>query len=71
MDFFNIFVDYNIALFRLMTPLRFFFFGFTLMIGEFPGQGSNPDHSIDPSHSSDNAGSLTYCATRELPLRFF
>ena len=33
---------------------------------KFLGQGSNPYHSRDPRHSSDNAGSLTLSATREL-----
>ena len=32
----------------------------------FWGQGSNPCHSSDLSHSSDNSGSLTCGATREL-----
>ena len=32
---------------------------------KFLGQGSNPHHSCSLSHSSDNAGSLTHCATRE------
>ena len=34
---------------------------------KFPGRGSNPGHSSDPSCCSDIAGSLTHCATRELP----
>ena len=34
---------------------------------KFPGQGLNPHHSSDLSHKSDNTGSLTCCATRELP----
>ena len=33
---------------------------------KFPGQGSNPCHSNDPNHSSDNTRSLACCATREL-----
>ena len=33
---------------------------------KFPGWGSNQHHSSDPSHSSDSAISLIYCATREL-----
>ena len=32
----------------------------------FPGPGSNTYLSSDLSHSSDNAGSLTCCATREV-----
>ena len=35
-------------------------------IRQFPGQGSNLHHSSDLSRCSDNTGSLTYCATREL-----
>ena len=38
---------------------------------KFQSQGSNTCHSSDPSHSSDNAGSLTYCTTRELPVSSF
>ena len=34
---------------------------------KFLGQGSNPCHSSDSSHRSDNAGSLTPCTTKELP----
>ena len=33
---------------------------------KFLGQGLNPCHSSNPSHSSDNARSLTHCTTREL-----
>ena len=33
----------------------------------FPGQGSNPSQSINPSHCNDNTGSLTCCTTRKLP----
>ena len=33
---------------------------------KFPGQGSNPCHSSEPSHCSDNVGSLICCNTREL-----
>ena len=38
---------------------------------KFPGQGSNPYHSINPSHSSENPGSLAHCATRELQRGYF
>ena len=38
---------------------------------KFPGQGSNPHHSSNQSHSSDTARSLTRCATEELPLMLF
>ena len=50
----------------------FIYFGGTLDMWKFPGQGSNPCHSNDPSSCSDNARSLTHCATRELlsPLYF-
>ena len=34
---------------------------------KFQGQGSNLHHHSDTSHSSDNTGSLTHWATRELP----
>ena len=34
---------------------------------KLPGQGLNWCHSSNQNHSSDNTGSLTYWATRELP----
>ena len=45
--------------------LFFSFFFHTCNMWKFPGQGSNPCCSDDPSHCSDNAGSLTSCAARE------
>ena len=41
-------------------------FACTCSTQKFPGQGWNPSHSIDLSHSSDNARSLTLCPIREL-----
>ena len=38
---------------------------------KFPAQGLNPCHSSDPSCCSDNSGSLTHCATRELLMVLF
>ena len=62
-------------LFRPPHPLFYFFFflfGCACMWKKFPGQRLNLYHSNDPSHSSDNARSLTLCATRELlPTLFF
>ena len=40
--------------------------GYILGIQKFLGQGSNPCHSSNQSHSSDNARSLTCYTTREL-----
>lgn len=37
---------------------------------KFLGQGSNLCHSSDPSHYSDNARSLTHCATEEFWKKF-
>ena len=42
------------------------FFGCAHGMCKFPGQGLNPCHSSKLSRSSDNAGSLTCCAIREL-----
>ena len=47
-------------------PLSFFFFGHTCGMSKFLGQGSNLRHSSNLSHSSDNTGSLTHWATREV-----
>ena len=61
------------CLFRLLAHFFFFFFVFVFFFGhacdmqKFQGQGVNPCHSADPSHSSDNARSLFCWATRELP----
>ena len=35
-------------------------------MGKFPGQGLNPHHRCNQSHSNDNTGSLTCCTTREV-----
>ena len=50
--------------------LSFFIFRCTSGLWSFPGQGSNPSHSSDPSYWSDNTRSLTCWSTREL-LRHF
>ena len=43
------------------------FFSCTCHMWKFPSQGLKPHHSRDPSHCNDNARSLTYYATGELP----
>ena len=43
-----------------------YIFGQSHSIWKFLGQGSKPRHSNNPSYSSDNAGSLTCCAIREV-----
>ena len=45
----------------------FFFLSMPVTYRKFLGWGSNPHYSSDQSHSSDNTGSLTHRATRELP----
>ena len=40
----------------------FFFFGHTLSIWTFPGQGLNPSQSCKLHHSCSNTRSLTHCA---------
>ena len=58
-------------MFPALRELTFFFFFFffssfhffdRLWHMEFLGQGSDPSHSLDLSHSCDNPGSLTPCA---------
>lgn len=52
---------------HLRQHLLFLFFGGgTPRYLEVPGQGSNPRHSSDLSHSSGSARSLTHWTTREL-----
>ena len=61
--------DYTVlTFFKKRKPFLFLFlfFGHTCSMWKFPSQRSNPHHSRDPSCCSDNAGSLTYCTTREL-----
>ena len=50
--------------------LCIYFFGSTCGIWTFLGQGSNLHHGSNLSCCSDNAGSLTHYATRELPQGF-
>lgn len=52
--------------FCLQTSFFFFFFLAVPRGIQFLGQGWSPRHSSDPSHCSDNVGSLTHCAAREL-----
>lgn len=44
----------------------FYLFGHTHGTWQVPGQGPNLHHSSDLSRYSDNTGSSTCCATREL-----
>ena len=48
-----------------------YFFCFIHGIQKFQSQRSNPHHSSDLIHGSDNAGSLTHWATRELLSHYF
>ena len=54
------------AVFRGDTFLKLFFLSHAHGIWKFLGQRWNLHHSNDPSCCSDNAGSLTHCAMREL-----
>ena len=47
----------NLTLSRSSPEL--FFFSHARDVCKFPGQGSNPRHSRDPSCRSDHTGSLT------------
>ena len=53
------------------ASLPFFFFGPSLGMQKFPGQGLDMHHSSNTSHSSDNAGSSTCWAIRELLMGLF
>lgn len=46
------------------------FFGWTCCMRKFLGQKSYLHHGNDPSHCSDNSGSLTHQATREFLIYF-
>ena len=55
----------NLHLIYMFLLVSFFFWP-SLGHGKFPGQGSNPCHSRDPDHCSDNARSLTCYTIGEL-----
>ena len=44
----------------------FIYFGHACSMQKFPGQGLNPHHSSDPSHSDDNTRCSTCRTTRKL-----
>ena len=48
-------------------PPSLSFFGLSLGMCKFPGEGPNLCHSSDLSCCRNNAGSSTRCATKELP----
>ena len=60
----NIYTKLSLILTVKLFHHRFFSSSFlaTPQHMEFPGQGSYPSHSYDPSHSCSNAGSPTHCA---------
>ena len=49
----------------------FFFFAHAFGIQKFPGEGLNLHHSNDPSHSSNNTGSLTTRPQGNFSIYFF
>ena len=67
---FFLFCGLSFQFLSLKIVFVFLFFGYTCSMWKFPGQGQKLRHSSDLSHCSDNAGSLTYCATRELRVLF-
>ena len=62
-------VEQSLFLFCFFVCL--FVFGHAQGMWKFPGQRSNPHLSSNPSCQSNNAGSLTLCATRKLKASFF
>ena len=52
----------------MCSPPAIFWGATPTACGYSQGQGLNPHHGSDPSCCSDSAGSLTHCATKELPL---
>ena len=44
-----------------------FFFCYTCVMWKFLSQGSKPQHSCSLHHSCGNIGTLTHCATWEIP----
>lgn len=50
-----------------ISSIFFFFFNHTHDMEKFQGQGANPGHNSDLSHSSDNAAFLNSRTIRELP----
>ena len=65
---FSIFLAHTLNFFRtqiLFGILFFFFLAAPVSCESSQGQGSNPSHDSNHSHSSDNTGALTHWATRE------
>ena len=58
--------SFPVAMGHNISNGTFFFFFDALSTWKFLGQRSNPHHSRNLSHCSNNAGALTHCATREL-----
>ena len=57
----------KISLYRMVNDSsKEFCFGLACGMRKFQGRGLRPHHSCNQIHSSDNAGSLTHWATREL-----
>ena len=57
--------------FSIFWGILFLFFGHACSMWKFPGQGSNSHNSSDLSCFSNDAGSLPYCTTTELPQLVF
>ena len=62
----GVFLFCGLVMWRVCFTLFIYLLGCACGMGKISGQGSNQPHSNNPSHSSDNAGSLTHWATREL-----
>ena len=54
--------------FNFTLLFNFISFGYACGVWKFPSQGSNLCQSSELSRCSDNTGSLTHGATRELPI---
>ena len=79
-DFWFFYACYALYVVSLLAVWFLFFLFFFLFLSlfccfcsmwKFLGEGSSPCHSSNLSHSSDNVGSLTYCATWELLFKNF
>ena len=57
---------YNTYLYRLSFIYLFTYLPMTVAYESSLGQGLGPCHKSDPSHCGDNAGSLTFWATKYL-----
>ena len=67
----GVFIYIHMIMYIYYEYVHIYIFGHTYFMWKFQGQGWNMHHSCILSHSNDNVGSLTHCATKELPFYLY